>query len=147
MPDSKSSTIEKKPPFTNVNTLTLTNNDKKGSNKRLIAKKMRSTFKTQVIDRPQFQGITIINNVNNDLFISCARTDLDTFLMENVTFVVRALMKEKRIEVPFLFDQDESVHDCLSFLSFCLYQSNFSCLPTVVMFRNIQANALFCLGA
>ena len=62
----------KKPPFTNVNTLTLKNNDKNGSDKRLIAKKIRSTFKTQVIGRRQFQGIKIINNINNDLFIFCA---------------------------------------------------------------------------
>jgi hypothetical protein len=54
-----------------VNTPTLKNNDKNSSDKRLIAKKMKLTFKTQVIDRRQFQGITIINNVNNDLFIFC----------------------------------------------------------------------------
>jgi len=76
MPDSKSSTIEKKPSFNNVTKSTLSNSDKTSSNKRLIAKKMKSTFKTQIIDRRQFQGITIINNFNNDLFIFCARIRL-----------------------------------------------------------------------
>jgi len=55
--------------------LTLKNNDENSSNERSITKKMRLTFKTQVTVRRQLRGITIINNVSNDLFISlqCAR--------------------------------------------------------------------------
>jgi len=74
MPESRSNIKEKKPSFTNVNTLTSRNNAENCSNKRSITKNPRLTFKTQIPDRRQFQGITIIINLVTDIFISLCRT-------------------------------------------------------------------------
>ena len=72
MLELRSSIVGKKPAFTKLSTLTPRNNDKNGSNKRSITKKMRLTFKIQVTGCRQFQGISIINNVSDDLlFLYC----------------------------------------------------------------------------
>jgi len=72
MLELRSSIVGKKPAFTKLSTLTPRNNDKNGSNKRSITKKVRLTFKIQVTRCRQFQGISIISNVSNDLlFLYC----------------------------------------------------------------------------
>jgi hypothetical protein len=78
MPESRSSSMEKKSLFTNENTSTLKNCDKSSSNAMSMTRKMTLTFKIQVTFRRQSVGITIINDAATEIFISllCGRVCL-----------------------------------------------------------------------